>query len=190
MYIPIVIGSLRQGRNTPRLARFLQRRVAARDGVDAELFDPREMSLPVLEERLAYLDDPPPALVHFGAAIERADGVIIVTPEYNKGFPAALKNMIDALGREWRRKPIAIAAHSVGAFGGTNALAALRPVLTSLGAVVIPAAMTVPHIDKVFNENGEALDDAFEGRADRFLDELTWYAEALAAAAGGTDGRH
>ena len=87
--------------------------------------------------------------------------------------------MIDALGSEWQRKPIAIASHSVGAFGGVNALQALRPVLLNLGAVPIPATLSVPHIDKAFSEDGEAIDDAFEGRADRFLDELVWYARAL-----------
>ena len=143
MYIPVVIGSLRRGRNTPRLAHFLRRRLAALDGVDTELFDPKEMNLPVLEERLSYLEDPPPALVDFGAAIDRAAGVVITTPEYNKGYPAALKNLIDALGSEWRRKPVAIASHSVGAFGGVNALQALRPVLLGLGAVTIPATLTV-----------------------------------------------
>ena len=185
MYIPVLIGSLRRGRKTPRLAHFLHRRLAALDGVETELFDPKEMNLPVLEERLSYLEDPPPALVRFGAAIDRADGVVITTPDYNNGYPAALKNVIDALGSEWRRKPIAIASHSVGAFGGVNALQALRPVMMSLGAMPIPATMTVPVIDKAFNEDGEAIDDAFEGRADRFLGELVWFARALTAAADG-----
>lgn len=179
MYIPVLIGSLRHGRKTPRLAHFLHRKIVALEGIETELFDPKEMNLPVLEERLSHLEDPPPALVRFGAAIDRAHGVVITTPEYNKGYPAALKNMIDALGSEWQRKPIAIASHSVGAFGGVNALQALRPVLLNLGAVPIPATLSVPHIDKAFSEDGEAIDDAFEGRADRFLDELVWYARAL-----------
>lgn len=189
MYIPVVIGSLRRGRNTPRLAHFLHHRLAGMDGVETELFDPQEMNLPVLEERLAYLEDPPPALVRFGAAIDRADGVVITTPEYNKGYPAALKNLIDALGPEWRRKPVAIAAHSVGAFGGVTAAQALRPVLTSLGAVAISAAMAVPHIVQAFDADGVALDEAFEGRADRFLEELVWYAAALGAASVAPEGR-
>ena len=182
MYIPVIVGSIRSGRNTSRLSSFLQTKLAALDGVETELFDPRAMNLPLLEERLRLLENPPPALVAFGAAIERADGVVITTPEYNKGYPAALKNLIDALGPEWRRKPIAIASHSVGAFGGSVALQALRPVLQSLGAVTIPATMSVPHISQAFDENGVALDSAFEGRADRFLEELLWYARALRAA--------
>ncbi|NKB86836.1 MAG: FMN reductase [Acidobacteria bacterium] len=181
MYVPIVIGSLRQGRNTPRLARFLHNRLESR-GVETQLFDPREMALPVLEERLRLLENPPSALVEFGAAIDRADAVIIATPEYNKGYPAALKNMIDALGAEWKRKPLGIVAHSVGAFGGGQVLQALRLVMLNLGAVPIPASMTVPHIDKTFDADGAATDPAFNDRGDRFLDELLWFADALAVA--------
>jgi NAD(P)H-dependent FMN reductase len=182
MYIPIVIGSLRRGRNTSRLAQFVHNKLHVRGDVETELFDPRAMALPILEERLQYLDDPPAALVEFGAAIDRADAVIIATPEYNKGYPAALKNLIDALGPEWKRKPIGIATHSVGAFAGVAVLQALRIVMLNVGAVPIPASMSVPHIDKAFDETGVALDPAFESRADRFLDAVAWYAAALAAA--------
>jgi NAD(P)H-dependent FMN reductase len=183
MYIPIVIGSLRQGRNTPRLAHFLHRKLNAVDGVETQLFDPREMNLPILPERLQYLDAPPAALVDFGAAIARAAAVVITTPEYNKGYPAALKNMIDALGPEWKRKPIGIATHSVGAFAGVAVLQALRVVMLNLGAVPIPASVTVPHIERAFDAKGVALDPAFESRADRFLAEVVWYAATLRAAA-------
>ncbi len=177
--IPVVIGSIRQGRNTPRLARFILRQLRERDEVRSELIDLRELDLPLLEERLRFLDEPPPALDRLGEQINRADAVVIATPEYNKGYPAALKNAIDALGAEWRRKPVGIVAHSVGAFGGMVVLQQLRIVLMNLGAVPIPAAMTCPHVDKTFAPDGAALDEAFEGRGERFVDELVWYARAL-----------
>jgi NAD(P)H-dependent FMN reductase len=181
MYIPVIIGSLRQGRNTPRLAPFLREKLEAQ-GVESDIFDPYEMALPVLEERLRLLEDPPAALVEFGAAIDRADAVVIVTPEYNKGYPAALKNMIDALGAEWKRKPIGIVTHSTGAFAGTVVLQALRMVMLNLGAVPIPASITVPHITKAFDTDGKPLDPVFDERGDRFVSELLWYARPLAAA--------
>ena len=183
MFIPVVIGSLRSGRNTPRLAHYLHAQLVGMAGVESELFDPREMALPILEERLKFLDDPPAALVRFGAAIDRARGVVIVTPEYNKGYPAALKNIVDGLSSEWRRKPVAIATHSTGAFGGSVVLQALRPVMMGLGAVPIPGTLSVPHITQAFGEGGELLDEVFAGRCERFLDELLHYAEALAPGA-------
>jgi NAD(P)H-dependent FMN reductase len=182
MYIPVIVGSIRSGRNTPRLAQFLQRQLDGIDGVETEMFDPRAMGLPLLEERLSHLENPPPALVTFGAAIARADGVVICTPEYNKGYPAALKNLVDALGSEWRRKPVAIAAHSVGAFGGAVALQALRPVMLALGALPIPATMTVPHVNRAFAEDGTPQEPELVDRTGRFLDEFLWYVRALARA--------
>lgn len=180
--IPVIQGSVRRGRNTPRVARFLHAKLAARADVESRLIDLSDLDLPLLEERLRFLDEPPPALVHFGRRIDEADAVVITTPEYNKGAPAALKNAIDALGAELRRKPVGIATHSVGAFGGSVVLQQLRPTILNLGGVVVPATFSVPRVEHAFDEDGNALDDAFEGRADRFLDEIVWYAEALAAA--------
>jgi NAD(P)H-dependent FMN reductase len=118
LYIPVVLGSIRQGRNTPRLARFMVRKLDERDEVRTELIDLHELQLPLVEERLRFLEAPPPGLTALSERVNRADAVVIATPEYNKGYPAALKNAIDALGSEWRRKPVGIVAHSVGAFGG------------------------------------------------------------------------
>lgn len=179
--IPVVIGSIRTGRNTPRLARLLWRKLGERGDVETEMLDLAAMRLPLLEERLNNLADAPAELVRFGAAIGAASAVVIATPEYNKGYSAALKNAIDGLGNEWKRKPVAIAAHSTGAFGGTVVLQHLRAVMFGLGAVPIPATFNVPHILKALAEDGTSIDPAFESRAERFLDELVTYAVALEA---------
>lgn len=180
--IPVILGSKRRGRNTPRLAHLLVRRLQAREDVETDLIDLGHIDLPLLEERLRYLEEPPPALVELGARLARADAVVIATPEYNKGYPAVLKNALDALGDELRRKPAGIACHSVGAFGGSVVLQVLRPALLNLGAVPIPAAMTVPSIAEAIDPEGNALVVEHEKRADRFLEELVWYARALKAA--------
>lgn len=180
--IPVVLGSIRQGRNTPRLARFILRKLEERDDVRSELVDLRELELPLVEERLRFLESPPAGLVALSEQIDNADAVVIATPEYNKGYPAALKNAIDALGLEWRRKPVGIVAHSVGAFGGMVVLQQLRIVLMNLGAVPIPAAMTVANIEHTLDVDGIALDEAYDGRGGRFVDELLWYARALGRA--------
>lgn len=182
MFVPVLVGSVRRGRNTTRLARFLHDRLAGRDGVTSELVDPQDLDLPLLEERLRYLEDPPEALVRFGATMERADALLITTPEYNKGIPAALKNLLDALGSELRRKAVGVAAHSTGAFGGAYVLQTVRPIVMNLGAVAIPATYNVPHVAQKFGPDGELLDADFDGRTERFLDELLWYARALATA--------
>ncbi len=184
LYVPVLAGSIRRGRNTPRLARLVATELGSRDGVETVLLELADLDLPLLQERLRLLEEPPPGLVELSRQIDRAAAIVIATPEYNKGYPAALKNAIDGLGPEWRRKPVGIVTHSVGAFAGTLVLEQLRIVMMNVGALPIPAALTVPHIDKSIAEDGTPLDEAFAGRAARFVDELLFYTRALSAARG------
>lgn len=177
--ISIIVGSIRRGRNTIRLAKLIENAVQTHDLAEPDLVDLAELDIPLLEERYRFLENPPVGLTRFIESMAAADGVVIVTPEYNKLVPAALKNAIDAIGDEIRRKPIAIAAHSVGAFGGSYVLESVRPMVMNLGAVPIPATLKVPHIAKAIGETGEALDEVFTDRAARFVDELVEYAGAL-----------
>lgn len=183
--IPVILGSTRVGRNSPRLARLVHRELQARDGVATSLIDLEALDLPLLHERLRFLEAPPAALVEFGEAMEASDALVIVSPEYNKGCPAVLKNAIDALGGELRRKPVGIACHSVGAFGGQVVLQTIRPIMLNLGAVPIPAAMTVPNIKEAIDTDGTPLEAVHGERATRFVEELLWYARALKEARQG-----
>lgn len=177
--VAVIVGSIRRGRNTPRLAKLVGAKLDAHPGAVADFIDLAELDLPMMEERLSHLETPPAQLVDFGRRVGAADALVIVTPEYNKGYPGVLKNAIDYLGPEYRRKPVAIATHSVGAFAGQVVLQQLRIVMINVGAVPIPAALTVPHIEQAIDENGGALDEAFNRRAVRFVDELLWYAQRL-----------
>lgn len=177
--IPVIVGSMRRGRNTIRLARLLYRALERHAEAEPELLDLAELEIPLLEERYRNLEHPPADLTRFIESMAAADGVIIATPEYNKLVPAVLKNVIDAIGDEIKRKPIAIAAHSVGAFGGSYVLESVRPMVMNLGAVPIPAVIKVPFVSRAIDENGEPSDDVFDDRADRFVGELVEYAAAL-----------
>ena len=182
--IAIVVGSIGRGRNTPRLARLIARHVAAHPEAEAELLDLAELDIPLLEERLRNIEDPPADLVRFAAVLGNADALVVVTPEYNKLIPAALKNALDALGGEIRRKPAAIATHSVGDFGGTVVLQFLRPLLMNLGAVPIPAVLSVPRIARAVDEDGSALEEVFDDRGQRFVAEIVEYAGAFRSLRG------
>lgn len=175
----MIVGSMRRGRNTIRLARLLHRALERHAEAEPEMVDLAELDIPLLEERYRNLDHPPADLTRFIESMAAADGVIITTPEYNKLPSAVLKNAIDAIGDEIRRKPIGIAAHSVGAFGGSYVLESVRPMVMNLGAVPIPATMKVPFIARAIGEDGTPADEAFEGRADRFVGELVEYAAAF-----------
>ncbi len=179
--IPVIVGSTRRGRQTPKVARFIQRRLEERDGIDSDLLDLAEYDFPIIEERLRQRDDPPPGLTEFSDRIARADALVIVTPEYNSGYPGVLKNALDYLLPEYRRKPVGISSVSAGPWGGLSALTQLRQVVLSLGALPIPAKFPVRKVQSSFNEAGETEDPAYEKSATRFIDDLLWYTEALAA---------
>jgi NAD(P)H-dependent FMN reductase len=179
--IPVIVGSTRRERQTPKAARYVHRCLSDRDGVDSELLDLLEYDFPMMEERLRQRDDPPRGLTDFSKHISEADGLIIVSPEYNSGYPGVLKNALDYLLPEYRRKPVGIVTVSAGSLGGTSCLAQLRQVVLSLGAVPLPAKLPVTQVRSSFEEDGTPIDPAYEKRATRFIDELLWFTEALSA---------
>jgi NAD(P)H-dependent FMN reductase len=180
-YIPIIVGSTRRDRQTPKVARFVRRRLGEREGVSTELLDLLEYDLPIMEERLRFREDPPPGLEEFAGRVGKADSLVIVTPEYNSGYPGVLKNALDYLLPEYRRKPIGIVTVSGGRWGGLSCLSQLRQVTLGLGAFPIPASLPIRHVRDAFEEDGTPTDPAYEKSAGRFLDELLWFTEAIAA---------
>lgn len=179
-YIPIIVGSTRRDRQSIKVGRFVFARLRQRPGVEAELLDLLELNFPIMEERLHRRDDPPPGLREYGAKIARADSLIIVTPEYNNGYPGVLKNSLDYLLPEYERKPIGIVTVSAGGFGGLTCLAQLRLVTIGMGAFPIPESLPISRVQTSFNEDGTPNDPAYEKRAASFLDEMLWFTEAIA----------
>jgi NAD(P)H-dependent FMN reductase len=179
-YIPIIVGSTRRDRQTIKVARFVLARLQQRKGVETELLDLLDYNFPIMEERLHRRDDPPPRLREYADKISRADSLIIVTPEYNNGYPGVLKNALDYLLPEYERKPIGIVTVSAGSFGGINCLAQLRLVTLGMGAFPIPENLSVSRVHDTFQEDGTPNDLAYEKRAAGFLDEVLWFAEAIA----------
>jgi NAD(P)H-dependent FMN reductase len=180
LYIPIIAGSTRRDRQSIKVAKFVFDRLRRRNVVETELLDLLEYNFPIMEERLHHRDDPPPGLREYAAKIERADSLIIVTPEYNNGYPGVLKNALDYLLPEYERKPIGIVTVSAGGYGGITCLAQLRLVTLGMGAFPIPENLAVSRIRDSFKEDGTPNDPAYEKRAAAFLDEVLWFAEAIA----------
>jgi NAD(P)H-dependent FMN reductase len=180
LFIPIIAGSTRRERQSIKVARFVLSRLQQRSGVQTELIDLLEYNFPIMEERLHRRDDPPPGLREFGDKIARADSFIIVSPEYNNGYPGVLKNALDYLLPEYERKPVGIVTVSAGGFGGLTCLALLRLVTIGMGAFPIPESLPVSRVHDSFREDGKPNDPAYEKRAAVFLDEVLWFAEAIA----------
>ncbi len=177
--ITILSASIRAGRKSHRVALFFKKFIEANKVGAVELLDLNTYQFPVFNERLKFLNNPPTAVVEFAEKIKAADGVIIVTPEYNGGYPASLKNVIDLLYQEWHRKPIAISTVSDGVFGGTQVITSLQFTLWKIRAWTVPAMFPVPKAHELFTEDGDPTDKPnIDKRAKLFVDELLWCIEA------------
>jgi len=180
LYIPVILASTRRGRQSPKVARFIVERLRRTGRAETQLLDLLELNFPMMEERLRLRDDAPPAVVEFSRQILRADAVVIVTPEYNNGYPGVLKNALDYLGpSEYKRKPFGLVTVSGGNFGGIYCLAQLRLVTLGMGAFPIPAALPVSNVQESFDDEGNPVETAYERRAASFLEEVLWFAEAI-----------
>ena len=178
-HIAIISSSVRIGRNSHRVALYLKNYIETNKLATAEILDLKEYNFPLFDERLRLQKEPAAATLDFANKIKAADGVIIVTPEYNGGYPAALKNVVDLLYAEWKRKPIAISTVSDGMFGGTQVITSLQFSLFKIGAWTVPAMFPVPKAPEAFDELGTPTDKAgVDKRAAGFITELMWCVEA------------
>lgn len=180
LHIAIISGSVRTGRKSHNVAKYFHKYITAENLATAEILDLKEYNFPIMEERLINLSDPPAAVKMFSEKIIKADAVIIVSPEYNGGYPASVKNAIDVLVKEWYHKPIGLVGASSGNFGAISALAQLQSILLKIKATPISAIFPVPNVQDTFDDDGNALDKvSMDKRAAAFLKELLWVAEAF-----------
>jgi NAD(P)H-dependent FMN reductase len=162
--IAVVIGSTRDGRFGPTVAHWFAALARDRSDLDVDVVDLLEPGVPG---------------PRFAAAIDAADGVVIVTPEYNHSFPGPLKSAIDSLGREWHAKPVAFVSYG-GISGGLRAVEPLRGVFAELHAVTIRETVSFALARQAFDGDGNPKDaDAVNAAAHRLLDQLTWWARTL-----------
>lgn len=177
--ISILSASVRKGRNSHRVALYFKNYLEENQLAEVNIIDLASFDFPLFEERLRFIPNPTEAMLSFADQVVKADGIILVTPEYNGGYPASLKNVIDLLYAEWKRKPIAIATVSAGAFAGSQVITSLQFSLWKIGALVVPAMFPVPTIDKTFSETGEPVDkEGTDKRASIFVKELLFWMEA------------
>ncbi len=109
----------------------------------------------------------------------KTHGFIMITPEYNHGTSAVLKNSIDWLYYEWVRKPVAFISYSPNAVGGVRAVEQLRQNIIELQMVPIREAIHISYILDTIDENGILLKGHFNERLIKLMDELIWWTKAL-----------
>ncbi|MBS0032177.1 NADPH-dependent FMN reductase [Chitinophaga sp. 22321] len=178
MKIAILIGSIRQGRQSQKIAHYLQDRLQA-DDLDIDLIDLAETPLPMLEERVGKHPQLPQVVQELSNRLHSADAVIMVTPEYHGSFSGVLKNALDYFYSEFSRKVIGIVTVSAGKFGGINAATQLQQVILSLGAFALPTKLLVPEVYGAFNATHELTNEHTLRSAQKFIDDFRWFASAI-----------
>lgn len=173
LFIPIILGTSRRGRRSENVARFVFEQTRKRAGVETELID--VCTLPMrLDDAGEQMKD-----AKFSATINRCDGLIIVTPEYNHGYPGILKHALDMNLEEYIHKAVGICGVSAGPFGGVRVIEALLPVMRELGLVTIFWDVNFGNVEKLFDDQRNLLDQSYVRRLDKFLNELIWMARLL-----------
>ncbi|HEY5221252.1 MAG TPA: NAD(P)H-dependent oxidoreductase [Candidatus Paceibacterota bacterium] len=185
--IKVILGSTRQQRFGEQPAKWIVEKAKAK-WLDVELLDLRDYPLPFFDEPMsptaamrqegAY---PFPVSTKWAAKIGEADGFIFVTPEYNHGYSAVMKNAFDYVGREWNKKPVGFVGY--GTVGAARAVDQWRPVTTEQQMVPLKIAVAIV-APWMLPKNADGMTDlsGSDAQADMMLDELVWWADALKAA--------
>jgi NAD(P)H-dependent FMN reductase len=173
LFIPVILGTVRQGCMSAHPARLLIEELSKRPGIETELIDIAALPLRTDDAGQATKD---PA---FSSKMTRADALAIVSPEYNHGYSGMLKHVLDSCLHEYIHKAVGIAGVSAGPFGGARGIQDLLPVLRELGLVTIFWDVNFANVRTMFDENGKLLDPAASLRIDKFLKELIWMAKTL-----------
>jgi len=178
LYLPVILGTVREGRQSIHVARYVVAQMAARQGVEARLFDPVDLPFGPLRQREWEMNPQSDSVRAFVQEMARADGYVVVAPEYNFGYPGILKDILDALYDEWNRKPFALVGVG-GMSGGLRMIDQLRQVVSGLGAVTVPTHVPVSYAGRSFSPEGPANPDEWSRRFAKLFEELEWYARAL-----------
>jgi NAD(P)H-dependent FMN reductase len=174
LFIPVILGTTRKGRASENVAKFVFGEIQKREGVETDLIDIRNLGFPV--------DDAGEAIKEpkFSGAMNRADGVVLVVPEYNHGYPGMLKHVLDTNLKEYIHKAVGVCGVSAGGFGGVRMIENLLPVLRELGLVTIFWDGNFSGAQGLFDESERLRDEPTHvKRIDKFLGELIWMSKVL-----------
>lgn len=183
MKVGVIVGSTREGRLGERVAKWVVGEAEKQEGWEVELLDLKELNLPLYHEALqpAELQKnyPDEAVKSWSQKIEQKEAFIFITPEYNHGLPASLKNAIDWLYPEWNDKAAALVSYSNGNGGGIRALEQLRQTLAHVGVATVQQETTIARAQDHFSPKGEPTTDSFNGALSRQMTQLDKWGRAL-----------
>jgi len=171
MYIPIILGTARQGRQSEKVANFMLSETI-KAGLQSEIIDVRDYRIEATDSTGEL-----PQAKKLAEKITKADGLIIVSPEYNHGYPGELKMMLDMLYKEYFYKPVGFCGVSIGILGGARVIEQLRLVSIEFHMMPIREALYFSTVQNLFDEKGNIKDESYFKRVETFLNELINYAK-------------
>ena len=190
MKLAVISSSVRDGRATERLAKWVAREASAKHGIEVELVDLKEYPMPLFNEpespRFNQHRQVDPTAQKWLDRLKAADAYLFVTPEYDHSIPGVLKNAIDYVAWEMAKKPATAAAH--GTVGGARAIMHLKEIISESRAVPTPTQLAVVAMTSKIDADGNLAESeaaapyGLRVRLGILLDELTWYSDALATA--------
>lgn len=175
MFLPILFGTNRKKTESIAAANYVERQLKGREGIETKLFLAQDFHFPADDYGPSVL----PAFPEWNEAVLRADGLVLVAPEYNHSFPGILKSILDLMDKEYRHRAVGVVPISSGAFGGVRMVESLLPIFKTLGLTPIKPDLNIPKISETFDSSGELRSSAVQKHCDAFIDELIWMASAL-----------
>ena len=175
----IILGSTRTGRRGEMVARWVEAKAEQDQRLDVDFVDIKELNLPFYDEPTSpfTIRDTGASYTHpegeaWAQRVGKAEAILIVTPEYNHGYPGALKNALDWVGREWGNKPVSFVSYG-NITGGARSVEQLKQVCIELGLIIVGNAIYFPGIARdAFTEAGQPAHDSANDNLKKMFDEL------------------
>lgn len=182
MFIPVVLGSVREGRRSLWPAKLLVEKLQAA-GHESQLVDFKDLPLPFFNSPVVPVGlkgtYPHKNVQEWSSIALRADAFVLIVSEYNHGYSAVLKNALDWLYMEFSKKPFGMVGVSDGKYGGMRAMEQLRQVIENFGAFAIREVVAFGPVQDAFDGQGKLIDESYLKKIDGLINNLVLFAEAL-----------
>ncbi|XP_063720520.1 quinone reductase-like [Symsagittifera roscoffensis] len=177
----MILGSLREGRNGERVARYVSEQLAKR-GHRVHILDPQEIKLPLLTVPFHFrkAEDMPTLLAETNRKIKEADGIVLVSPENNRAAPPAITNFIDHFPpTSYKCKPTGVVTYSTGIYSGIVCAQQLVTMMTELGSPVIPTPVCIPTVHESMDPAGRTNNEHIVNNVAKMIKGIEWYGDAM-----------
>lgn len=168
VFVPLIIGTARKDSQTEKVGKYIFEYLSEREDLETELLDAHNYEM-------GLGDEASKKIAEYSEAVERADGFLVVSPEYNHSFPGSLKMLLDLEYDNYRNKAVGVCGVSNGPWGGTRMIESLIPILKCVGMKQTQKDLQVTFC----KEFPEKKDENFDERMESMVDELVWLADTL-----------